>query len=328
MVAVMENSEYEPMATVSDSIEKDDDNIDLSINQIIHGDCVEEMKKLPPDCAHLVISDPPYGMDYESRLRSESFGKIEGDGKGDPVVSWTLAQCKRILKDNSHVYLFTHWAGMPRFLRYLEYWGFNVKNCMVGKRAGHSCGDLKYSFSPSYEMLLFAHKGQREFNETTIRRLGDGSGYVRRFDDWIDWLNVNEPSKSIMFHPTQKSLELIEFFMLLSSNEGDIVIDPFSGSGITAIAAWDLNRKFICYEVDDGYYNKSLKYLDEFKRGLHNDILNNVHKKLGYGVGQVKQVTFSNVDAQHSQQTKKVHERLEYDVSKVKQVTFSDVDYR
>ena len=79
-------------------------------------------------------------------------------------------------------------------------------------------------------------------------------------------------------------------------NEGDIVIDPFSGSGITAIAAWDLNRKFICYEIDDEYYSKSLKYLDEFKRGLHNDILDKVHKKLGYGVGQIKQVTFSNVD--------------------------------
>ena len=280
------------MVTVCDSSKKDDDNFELPLNQIILGNGVEEMKKLPPNCANLVITDPPYGMNYESRLRSESFGKIEGDAKGDPVVSWSLAQCGRVLKDNSHIYLFTHWLGVPRFLVYLEYWGFNVKNCIVGKRAGHSCGDLDYSFSPSYEMILFAQKGQRKFNETTIKRLGDGSGYVRRFDDMIDWLPVNEPSKNIMFHPTQKSLELIEFFMLISSNEGDLIIDPFSGSGITAIAAWDLNRKFICYEIDNNYYNKSVKYLDEFKKGLHNDVLDRVHKKLGYGLGKVKQVTF------------------------------------
>lgn len=267
---------------------------ELPINQIIHGDCIKEMDKLPKNIASLVITDPPFGIDYESRLRAETFGKIEGDSKNDPVLSWAFARCYYLLKDNSHFFTFTRWDCLPRFKHLLEHWGFEVKNCIVGKRAAHSCGDLDYSFSPSYEMILFAQKGQRKFNETTIKKLGNGKGYVRRFDDVIDWLPVNEPSKNLMFHPTQKSLELIEFFMLLSSNEGDLIIDPFSGSGITAIAAWDLNRKFICYEIDENYYNKSVKYLDEFKRGLHNDVLDRVHKLLGYNVGKVKQVTLSD----------------------------------
>jgi len=266
------------------------DEAELPINQIVFGDCVEKMRELPVGIGDLVVSDPPYGRDYESRLRSESFGKIEGDNKGNPIVSWAIAQCKRILKNNTHIYLFTHWAEMSRFAKYLDYWGFDVKNCLVGKRAGHSCGDLNYSFSPSYETILFAHKGKREFNDTTIKRLNDGSGYVKRFDDLIDWLPVNEPSKSLMFHPTQKSLELIEFFILLSSNEGDLVVDPFSGSGITAIAAWDLKRRFLCYEINEDYYNKSINYLDEFRKGKHNDVLNRVHKKLGFGAGSLKQV--------------------------------------
>ena len=269
------------------------DEVELPINQIVFGDCVEEMKKLPDDVGDLVVTDPPYGMDYESRLRSESFGKIEGDDKGNPIVSWAIAQCKRILKNNSHIYLFTHWAEMYRFAKYLDYWGFDLKNCLIGKRAGHSCGDLNYSFSPSYEMILFAQCGKRHFNETTIKRLSDSNGYVKRFDDLIDWLPVNEPSKNLMFHPTQKSLELIEFFILLSSSPGDVVIDPFSGSGITAIAAWDLKRKFICYEINEEYYNKSVRYLSDFKSGRHNDILSRVHKKLGYGNGKVKQVGLS-----------------------------------
>ncbi len=265
----------------------------LPVNQIILGDCVEGMQKLPDGIAGLVITDPPFGIDYESRLRSETFGKIEGDGKNDPVVSWAFSQCNRVLKNNSHLYTFTRWDCLPRFISLLEYWNFSIKNCIVGKRAGHSCGDLKYAFSPSYEMVLFAHKGKRNFNKTTIKRLSDGDGYVSRFDDCIDWLPVNEPSKNLMFHPTQKSLELVEFFMLLSSNKGDIVIDPFSGSGVVAIAAWDLGRKYICYEIKKEWYDKSLKYLDEFKRGLHNDILDRVHKLLGYNVGKVKQVTFT-----------------------------------
>jgi len=272
-------------------VDMEDD--ELPVNQIIHGDCLEGMDKLPTGIASLVITDPPFGIDYESRLRAETFGKIEGDDRNNPVISWAFARCYYLLKDNSHFYTFTRWDCLPRFKHLLEHWNFEVKNCIVGKRAAHSCGDLNYSFSPSYEMILFAQKGQRKFNETTIKRLGDGKGFVRRFDDMIDWLPVNEPSKNLMIHPTQKSLELIEFFMLLSSNVGDIVIDPFSGSGITAIAAWDLKRKFICYEADETHYNKSVKYLDEFKKGKHNDILDRVHKKLGYNVGKVKQVTFT-----------------------------------
>jgi DNA modification methylase len=272
---------------------QDDIIAELPINQIIHGDCVENMRKLPDKIASLVITDPPYGINYESRLRAESFGKIEGDGEDTTILSWSFAQCYRLLKDNSHFYTFTRWDVLDRFIKFLEYWGFNIKNCLIGARNAHSCGDLNYAFSPSYEMILFAHKGKRNFNDTTIKKLGSGNGYVKRFDDLIDWLPVNEPNKNLMFHPTQKSLELIEFFMLISSNEGDIVIDPFSGSGITAVAAWDLNRKFICYEINEEYHKKSLNYLDEFKRGIHNDILNNVHRKLGYNVGKVKQVTFT-----------------------------------
>jgi len=291
----MEN-EYEPMATVRTNIKKDDDDVgsdefQIPINQIVHGDCVEGMRKLPGGIASLVLTDPPYGVGYQSRLRSDTFDLIEGDGKNDPILSWSFAQCYRVLKENTHCYTFTCWQTLPRFIRLLEYWHFDIKNCIVGKKAGHSCGDLNYGFSPSYEMIVFSHKGKRKFNETTIRRLSTGNGYVRRFDDMIDWLPVNEPNKSIEFHPTQKSLELIEFFMLLSSNKGDLVIDPFSGSGITAIAAWDLGRDFICYEINDEYYDKSIKYLNEFKAGKHNDILNRVHRKLGYGVGQVKQVS-------------------------------------
>lgn len=263
----------------------------LPINEIILGDCVDEMEKLPDGVASLIITDPPFGIDYESRLRSETFGKIEGDGKDDPVLSWAFSRSYRVLKENSHLYTFTRWDVLARFIRLLEYWNFNIKNCLVGGRSGHSCGDLNYAFSPSYEMILFAHKGKRDFNKTTIKRLSDGDGYVRRFDDCIDWLPVNEPSKSIMFHPTQKSLELVEFFMLLSSNKGDLVIDPFSGSGITAIAAWDLGRDFICYEINEEYHKKSLKYLEEFKKGKHNDVLNRVHKLLGHGNSQLAQTS-------------------------------------
>ena len=292
----MEDGEYEPMAMVRTNVEQehqvDDDVTDvLPLNQIILGDCVEEMKKLPSGCAGLIITDPPYGVNYQSRLRSDTFDLIEGDGKNDPILSWSIAQCYRVLRENSHCYVFTCWQTLPRFMYLLDYWHFNMKTCIIGKRAGHSCGSLNYGFAPSYEMIVFSHKGKREFSDTTIRRLSDDTGYVKRFDDMVDWLPVNEPSKSICFHPTQKSLELIEFFMLVSSNKGDLVIDPFSGSGITAIAAWDLQRNFIGYEISEEYHTKSLKYLDEFKRGLHDDILNRVHRKLGYGVGRVKQVS-------------------------------------
>ena len=89
---------------------------------------------------------------------------------------------------------------------------------------------------------------------------------VRKYDwTWNGMLQQNMKNKDIRIHPTQKPLGLFEKILLDYSNENDLILDCFSGSGTTAVACYNTNRNFICIEKDKEYYEKSIKRLDEVK---------------------------------------------------------------
>lgn len=101
----------------------------------------------------------------------------------------------------------------------------------------HGSGDLKASYAPKYEFILYGNKGRRCFED-------------KRYEDV---LNFNKTRNA--FHPTEKPTDLIEFLIKNSSKEGDFVLDSFMGSGTTGVACVNTNRKFIGIELDDTYFN-------------------------------------------------------------------------
>lgn len=220
-------------------------------NRIITGDCLEGMKYLKDGSVDLVVTDPPYGISFQSNSRTSTpqFDRLKNDDSLeflDPFV----AECYRLLKPNTHMYVFTRYDVYPRFYDAIVQ-KFCVKNCLILWKKEYAMGDLDGSFATDYEMCIVAVKGKRTFNFVPIRRGGDGK-FVHRFPAVIDFVHPVEDNQR-MVHPTQKSVAICKFFIDLSSNKGDLVIDPFSGSGTTLLAAKQASRRYIGFEIDDRY---------------------------------------------------------------------------
>jgi len=130
------------------------------INEIICGDCLEGMKSIPNDSIDLVLTDPPYGMNYQSSWRTDKFDKIENDDN----LEWIEPFCKsiyRILKDNSHTYIFCNEYTIGDLRLYLKNAGFVLKRMLVWVKNNHTSGDLEGDYGNKTEYIIYAHKGRR-----------------------------------------------------------------------------------------------------------------------------------------------------------------------
>lgn len=205
---------------------------------IIQGDSAEVLKSLPSDSVDLICTDPPYGMSYQSSRRIDKHRKIIGDDD----LSWlpTIArELYRVLKPDRHAYLFCNEYAISLFRSELENAGFRVKRCLVWLKNNHSSGDLEGDYGNMTEFIVFAHKGRRPL-------IGKRDTNVVRF-----------PRTNNDLHPTQKPVELIEYLISKSSLPGEKVLDPFLGSGTTAVAAVKLGRRYIGIEIDADYVAKA-----------------------------------------------------------------------
>ncbi len=125
--------------------------------QVILGDCLEVMKSMHDKSVDLVLTDPPYGMDYQSSWRTDKYEKIAGD----TTLEWLkpfLSEAFRVLKDNCHIYFFCNDYAISDFRREMELAGFAPKRTMVWVKNNHTSGDLEGDYGNKTEFCLFAHK--------------------------------------------------------------------------------------------------------------------------------------------------------------------------
>lgn len=198
------------------------------------GDCLERMKEIESGSVDMILTDPPYGMDFQSNYRIERHKKI----KGDKNLGWLdefINEAHRVASDDSAHYFFCSFHHIDKFKQAIEK-KFKVKNCLVWEKNNTSMGDLKGDFAPKVEFIIFAHKGRE-----LIRGKRDPN--IFRFSRTGNDL-----------HPTQKPVDLCEYLIEKFSDLNDVVFDPFMGSGTTGVAAKNLNRSFIGIEMDDNYF--------------------------------------------------------------------------
>ena len=213
--------------------------------KLYNGDCLEVMDGLikegvKVDC---VITDPPYGMDFRSNYRNIKYNKIKNDTNLFFLDEY-FKKCFDLLNDNTHIYCFCSWHNIDKFKIAFEKY-FKLKNIIVWEKNNTSMGDLKGSYAPKYELILYGHKG---------RRLRNGFRYA-------DILKFNRAGNK--FHPTQKPDDLIELLIEQSSDKNEVVFDGFMGSGSTGIACANTNRKFIGIELDNNYFDVASKRIKE-----------------------------------------------------------------
>ena len=211
--------------------------------ELWHGDCLELMKDISDGSVDLVLTDPPYGMAFQSNYRKEKYNEIQND-KSLEWLERYISECCRVLKNNSAIYCFCSWHNVDVFKQAIEK-KFKIKNILIWEKNNTSMGDLKASYAPKYEMIIFAHKG---------RKLLNGFRYA-------DIIKANRTGNKL--HPTEKPVDLLELFIKNSSDENAVVFDGFMGSGSTGVACVNTNRHFIGIELDEGYFNIAKKRIEE-----------------------------------------------------------------
>lgn len=209
---------------------------------IVNGDCLVEMERIPDGSVDCVITDPPYGIDYVSNFRtvkSEVVKPVANDGLEDALELWDNA-CKilsRKMRDDAHIYIFTSWKVYPQFANITAKY-FKIKNCLIWEKNNWSMGDLDGNYAEQYEMVIFATKGNRKLN-------GGRDTNILHFD---------RCANSSLVHSCEKPVDLLSFIIEKSTVEGDMVIDPFAGSGSTLVACKKTNRAYWGCELDEENY--------------------------------------------------------------------------
>ena len=206
--------------------------------ELIHGDCLEEMKKIPDGSIDMVLTDPPYGMSYQSnrRVATDKFNKFSNDNNLEWLNGF-VNECYRVMKEDTALYMFCSWHHIEVFKKAVE-GRFKLKNIIVWNKNNHGSGDLKGSYAPKHEFVLYAHKGRSLFRE-------------KRLPDVMDFPKIASVK---LHHPTEKNVDMLSVFIANNSDATQTILDPFMGSGTTGVACKNLNRSFIGIELDSTYF--------------------------------------------------------------------------
>jgi len=232
------------------------------MNNIIQGDCIEELKKLPENSVDAIITDPPYMISQEGKklsrksLSSKSwkrnmdvkldFGKWDSfkDEKEffDFTESW-FKESIRVLKPKGWIYVFFDKQKLGYFdLLLSKKYGIKPRTVFAWLKSNPCPSFRKVNWLSASEFIWVGSKGECKLKN-----------FLKQTEMFNYMITPNKSSYGKTKHPTEKPLILIEKFVEVNTNEGDIVLDPFLGSGTTAIACLKLNRRFIGIEKEEEY---------------------------------------------------------------------------
>lgn len=218
----------------------------VEINKIHVGNCMEHLAMMPDGFVDAIITDPPYGISYQSAWRTDSSQwKPKLDNDDAPQVEW-LTDAFRILKDNTCIAVFCEWRFQDVFKTAIADAGFEVKSQVIWDREWHGMGDLNGSFAPSHDVIWFAVKGRYTFPDKRPTSV----------------LRFPRIAAEALEHPTQKPVDLIAYLIKVLTVEGALIYDPFMGSGTLAVAATRLKRRWIGSEIAPNYVQVATRRLD------------------------------------------------------------------
>ena len=237
-------------------------------DNIFHGDTLEVLRKIPDKSFDLVFADPPYNMQIGKKLKRPDDSKVNGvNDKWDQFTNFKhyddfskkwLKECKRVLKDNGSIWVIGTYHNIFRIgyhIQNLNYWLLNdviwIKNNPMPNFKGTR-------FTNAHETLVWASKNKKSkytFNYQSLKCFNDD---LQMRSDWtLPICNGKERLKKNgkKVHSTQKPEALLHRIILATTNKGDVIFDPFLGTGTTAVVAKKLGRKYVGIEKDKKYFN-------------------------------------------------------------------------
>ena len=260
-------------------------------NRIVNGNSLEILKKIPDKTFDLVFADPPYNMQIGEKLKRPDNSKVNGvNDKWDQFLnfkhyddfckSW-LKECKRILKDNGTIWVIGTYHNIFRLgyhLQNLNYW---ILNDVIWRKNNPMPNFKGTRFTNAHVTLIWASKNKKSkytFNYQSLKCLNDD---LQMRSDWmLPICNGKERLKKDgkKVHSTQKPEALIHIIILATTNKGDLIFDPFLGTGTTAVVAKKLGRQYFGIEKDKKYFlaayqriNKTNIIKDDYLDTLQNN---------------------------------------------------------
>src|SRR5919198_4686621 len=237
-------------------------------DRVLIGDCIAEMAKLPAESVDLVFADPPYNLQLQGDLRRPDDSRVDAvDDDWDKFSSFSayddftrawLAACRRVMKPTATLWVIGSYHNIFRvgaILQDLQFW---ILNDVVWRKSNPMPNFRGRRFTNAHETLIWAARDPGGKGYTfNYEALKAGNDDVQMRSDWTialctgeERLKTNEGKK---LHPTQKPEALLARVILASSRPGDLVLDPFCGSGTTGAVAKRLGRRFIGIEQERAY---------------------------------------------------------------------------
>lgn len=218
--------------------------------KLMHGDCLERMREIPDGSVDMVLTDPPYNIARDNNFTTMGRAGIDfGEWDKNADILSYIKECSRVLSKDGSFVVFNDWKNLGDIAREADANGFDTKDMLRLEKTNPMPRNRDRRYITDYECAIwFVKKGAKwTFNRQDEK-------YQRpKFVHSID--------KG--FHPTQKSLGLMTDLILIHSNEGDIILDPFMGSGTTGVAAVNTGRSFIGIEMDDHYFSVAEQRIKE-----------------------------------------------------------------
>ncbi|HEV2560623.1 MAG TPA: site-specific DNA-methyltransferase [Rhizomicrobium sp.] len=242
--------------------------LENALDRVIEGDCIASMNALPKGCADLIFADPPYNLQLEGELRRPDNSKVDAvDDHWDQFASFAeydrftrewLTAARRVLKENGAIWVIGSYHNIFRVGSALQDLGFWMMNDVIWRKSNPMPNFRGRRFTNAHETLIWATRDRKQknytFNYEAMKSLNDE---LQMRSDWTmpicsggERLKDSDGNKA---HSTQKPEGLLHRVIVSTTKPGDVVLDPFFGSGTTGAVARRLGRRFIGLERDAGY---------------------------------------------------------------------------
>ncbi|HKG74277.1 MAG TPA: site-specific DNA-methyltransferase, partial [Aestuariivirgaceae bacterium] len=251
------------------------------LDSILVGDCLDELKKLPAKSIDVVFADPPYNLQLQGELYRPDQSKVDAVDDAwdrfrdfasyDAFTKAWIGECRRVLKDNGTLWVIGSYHNIFRVGTIIQDLGFWLLNDVIWRKTNPMPNFRGKRFTNAHETLIWAAKSADQksytFNYEAMKALNEE---LQMRSDWLLGIcNGHERLKGSngeKLHPTQKPEALLHRVLIASTNPGDIVLDPFFGTGTTGVAAKRLGRHFIGIERDRAYVTGALERLAQTTR--------------------------------------------------------------
>lgn len=247
----------------------------LPLNQILHGDCIEILKSLPENSVDLIFADPPYNLQLRNDLYRPNMTKVDAVNDGwdqfegfaayDAFTREWLSASQCVLKPTGTIWVIGTYHNIYRVGAIMQDLGFWILNDLVWIKRNPMPNFRGVRFTNAHETILWAQrkKGAKyTFNHKSMKALNDD---LQMRSDWnLPLVTGNKRIKlnGTKAHSTQKPEALLYRVLMASSNPGDVVLDPFFGTGTTGAVAKKLGRNWIGIERDKKYIKIAQKRID------------------------------------------------------------------